>query len=86
VTEFYRTRNLSREFFDPPESRFIRRALMNLFRSTGQYPVRQWTWNPRYYAGAIKTKIFYQHYPDSQDEVDEMVSRLGMPVRVIYDP
>jgi hypothetical protein len=85
-TEFYRDRIAGPAFTDPPESRFVRRALMNLFRSTGQYPVVLWTWNPRHHASAIKTRIVYQHYPTSQEEVDTMVRKLGMAYRVIYDP
>lgn len=83
---FYRDRIAGPAFTDPPESRFVRRALMNLFRSTGEYPVVLWTWNPRHHASAIKTRVVYQHYPDSQQEVDTMVQRLGIARRVIYDP
>lgn len=85
-TEFYRDRIAGPAFTDPPESKFIRRTLMNLYRSTGQYPVVLWTWNPRHHASAIKTRIVYQHYPDSQEEVDEIAKRLGLIYRVIYDP
>ncbi|MBR0964782.1 hypothetical protein JQ554_13615 [Bradyrhizobium diazoefficiens] len=59
---------------------------MNLYRSTGQYPTVLWTWNPRYLGNAIKTKLVYQHYPDSQEEVDGIAKRLGLAYRVIYDP
>jgi hypothetical protein len=59
---------------------------MNLYRSTGQYPAVLWTWNPRHHASAIKTRLVYQHYPGSQEEVDEIAKRLGLIYRVIYDP
>jgi hypothetical protein len=59
---------------------------MNSFRATGEYPVMLWTWNPRHHASAIKTRIVYQHYPESQEEVDMMVKRLAISRRVIYDP
>ena len=85
-TEFYRDRIAGPAFTDPPESMFIRRALMNLYRSTGQYPAVLWTWNPRHHASAIRTRLVYQHYPDSQDDVDEIAKRLGLIYRVIYDP
>jgi hypothetical protein len=84
--EFYRDRVSATAFTDPPESKFIRRELMNLYRSTGQYPVVLWTWNPRHHAGAIKTRLVYQHYPDSQEELNAIASRLGLIYRVIYDP
>jgi len=83
--EFYRDRVSATAFTDPPESRFVRRELMNLYRSTGQYPVVLWTWNPRHHANAITTRLVYQHYPDSQEEVDAIAKRLGLARRVIYD-
>ena len=84
--EFYRDRIVDAVYTDPPESRFIRRELMNLYRSTGRYPVALWTWNPRHDASAIKTKLVYRHYPESQEEVDKIAKRLGLNRRVIYDP
>jgi hypothetical protein len=42
-------------------------------------------WNPRFWKNTIKTKVAYQAYPESQDEVDAMVARLHLR-RVIYDP
>lgn len=85
-SEFYRDRIAGPAFTNPPESRFIRRALMNSFRASGEYPVVLWTWNPRHHASAVKTKVIYQHYPSSQDEVDAMTRRLAIAYRVIYDP
>ncbi len=84
--EFYRNRIIETAYTDPPESKFIRRELMNLYRSTGRYPQVLWTWNPRYQSSAVKTKLAYQHYPDSQEEVDAIAKRLGLTSRVIYDP
>jgi hypothetical protein len=84
--EFYRDRVSATAFTDPPESTFVRRELMNLYRSTGQYPIVLWTWNPRHHASAIKTRLVYHHYPANQEEVDEIARRLGLSRRVIYDP
>lgn len=85
-SEFYRDRVVETAYTDPPESKFIRRELMNLYRSTGQYPLVLWTWNPRYQLSAVKTRLVYQHYPDSQEEVNAIAKRLGLTYRVIYDP
>lgn len=84
--EFYRERIAGPAFTDPPESRFVRRALMNLYRSNGPFSPVLWTWHPRHHASTIKTKVVYQRYPQSQDEVDQIVHRLGLRWRVIYDP
>jgi hypothetical protein len=75
----------ARPFDGPPESVIIRRILRSRFEGTGTYPANLlWTWNPRYYATSIKTKIIYEAYPQSQDEVDAMAAPLQ--VHVIYDP
>jgi hypothetical protein len=83
--KFYRGRTVDPLFDDPPESFTIRKILRSMFEGTGRYPEVLWTWNPRYYASTLKTKIVYEAYPGSQDEVDAMVSKLDLP-RVIYDP
>lgn len=83
---FYRTRTADPKFEFPPESIVVRRILRSRFQGTGTYPDHLlWTWNPRYYASAITTKVTYEAYPQSQDEVDTMASRL-LPFRVTYDP
>ena len=82
---FYWTRTVDAKFEFPPESNIVRRILKSRFQGTGTYPDHLlWTWNPRY-AVAIATKIIYEAYPQSQDEVDSMATRL-LPFRVIYDP
>ena len=71
----------------PPESVFVRKILKRKFDETGKYPIGlYWTWNPRYYAGAIRTQVDYEAYPQSQEEVDTIVTRLGLPFSVIWDP
>lgn len=71
----------------PPESVAIRKILKRKFDETGKRPDGvYWTWNPRYYASAIRVKVVYEAYPQSQDEVDAIVRRLGLSFPVIYDP
>jgi hypothetical protein len=71
--------------FDPPESFYVRKILKNLLDATGVFPDVGWMWNPRYYRNVLKTKVSYEAYPESQDEVDEIVARFHFR-RVIYDP
>jgi hypothetical protein len=82
--KFYEGRTLSSE--QPPESSAIRRALKSRIDSIGGVPQVYWTWNPRFHAGVIKTKIIYEAYPQSQDEVDAIAARIRLGERVIYDP
>jgi hypothetical protein len=83
---FYTTRIVDSRFKDPPESFAIRRTLRNMFEGTGRFPDVAWTWNSRHYASMIKTRIIYEAYPNSQDEVDAVASKLGLAFRVLYDP
>jgi hypothetical protein len=88
--------NLSREFYAaravdpltewPPESLPVRRILKSMFEGTGRFPYVFWTWNPRYYAASIKTRVVYEEYPKSQSEVEAIGKRIGLPYRLIYDP
>ncbi len=86
IADFYAARVIDPLFEHPPESIPIRRLLRSMFEGTGAYPNVVWTWNPRYYASTLKTKIIYEAYPGSQDEVDAMVSKLRLRLRVLYDP
>lgn len=71
----------------PPESITVRKILKRKFDQTGNYPVGvYWTWNPRYYASAVRANVSYEAYPQSQEEVDTTASRLGLSFPVIYDP
>jgi hypothetical protein len=86
IEEFYATRIVDLRFQHPPESFTIRKRLRSMFEGTGRYPDVAWTWNPRYYPGTLKTKITYEAYPDSQAELDVLLSKLPRRVRVLYDP
>jgi hypothetical protein len=82
---FFSTRAVSPLFEHPPQSAVVRRILRNKVAERGVYPrYLFWTWNPRYYASMVTTKVVYEAYPNSQHEVDEMAARLR--IRVIYDP
>ncbi len=70
---------------DPPQSFHVRKVLKNMLDGTGAYPDVAWMWNPRFYKNVLKTKVFYEAYPESQAEVDEMVARFHFRP-VINDP
>lgn len=69
----------------PPDSVFVRRILKNYYAETGVFHNIAWTLNPRYYPKLFKTKIVYEAYPQSQEEVDGMAARIRAG-KVIYDP
>lgn len=85
-SKFYVGRTVDPLFDDPPESFAIRKILKGMFEGTGRYPDVLWTWNPRYYASALRTKVVYEAYPQSQDEVDALAAKYLPGQRVVYDP
>lgn len=85
VARFFGERVIDPSFSHPPDSLYVRRMLRNLYADTGVFRDILWTLHPRYYPVLFKTKILYEAYPKSQEEVDEIAARLRFG-RVIYDP
>lgn len=83
---FFRERAVSPFFEAPPDSLHVRRIIASWFAETGGYRNVAWTIHPRFYPSLFKTKIIVESYPQDQDEVDEMVSRLHLGAKVIHDP
>jgi hypothetical protein len=86
VIEFYKERTVDPLFDTPPDSFYVRKIVTSMYAETGVYRDIAWTIHPRYYPRWFKTRIFYEAYPESQDEVDKMLAALGLHTRVIYDP
>jgi hypothetical protein len=89
LTGFFKTRAVHPPISFPPDSLYVRRIVRNLYAETAVFRDTMWTLHPRYYPSLFKTKIFYEAYPESQEEVDEMMARSGLKwwkVKVIYDP
>ncbi len=93
---YKRFQDISRDFYAvrgadplaewPPQSIFVRKILRRKFEETGTVPNYYWTWNPRHVAGAIKTKIVYEAYPQTQQEMDAIAAQISLHSPVIYDP
>jgi hypothetical protein len=83
---FYKGRMVDPYFEPPPDNRYLRKAVKSHYPDTGAYHHVGWTLHPRYFAKLFKCKIVYEFYPEGQAEVDEMVTRLRIDARVIYDP
>jgi hypothetical protein len=85
LTAFFKTRAINPPISFPPDSLYVRKIVRNLYAETGVFQDVMWTLHPRYYPGLFKAKIVYEAYPESQNEVDGMLARLGLKTRVIYD-
>jgi hypothetical protein len=83
--DFYAARGADPLVEWPPQSVFVRKTLGRKFEGTGRVPDFYWTWNPRHIASAIKTKIVYEAYPQTQDELDAIAARISFYHPVIYD-
>jgi hypothetical protein len=84
--EFFKERAVDPSFDLPPDSLYVRKRVTSLYNETGLDQDLAWTLHPRNYPHLFRTKISYEAYPKGQDEVDAMVARLGLSIRVIYDP
>jgi hypothetical protein len=84
--EFYAARGADPLAEWPPQSIFVRNILRRKFEGTGSVRDTYWTWNPRHNAGTIKTRIVYEAYPQTQDEVDAIAARISFYHPVIRDP
>jgi hypothetical protein len=83
---FYRERMVDPYFEPPPDKRYLRKVVKSLYPDSHAYHHIGWTLHARYFARLFKTRIVYESYPEGQAEVDEMVARLRLDMRVIYDP
>lgn len=87
LIDFFKKRAINPPISFPPDSRYVRRIVSNLYTETGAFHNLMWTLSPETLSRTFKTKIFYETYPESQEEVDRMLARLGMRnTRVIFDP
>lgn len=85
-TKLYKERMVDPYFESPPDNRYLRKVAKSLYPDTSAYHHVAWTLHPRYFARLFKTRIVYESYAKTQAEVDDMVARLSLDTRVIYDP
>jgi hypothetical protein len=86
VRRFFKERAVSPLFEAPPDSLYVRKIIRSQYVETDAFRDNAWTIHPRYYPTLFKTRIIHEAYPESQGEVDSMVSQLHLDIRVIYDP
>jgi hypothetical protein len=75
----------ARGFVLRPQSAYVRKMVRMTYDGSAHHRDLWWTWHPRHYANYLTTKVIYEAYPESQDEVDTIARRLGLP-RIIHDP
>ena len=90
LSAFLKGRAVNPNMLFPPDTGYVRRIVSNQYEGyleSGVYRDILWTIHPRYLGALFKTKIIYEAYPESEDEVYRMLERLHMKgTRVIFDP
>jgi hypothetical protein len=81
---FYGQRLVDRWAEPTPDSLQMRRLVRSMYDETGVYPNVAWTLHPRDLR-KFNTRIDYEAYPESQEQVDAMAARLHLK-KVIYVP
>lgn len=81
---FYEQRLVDRWSEPTPDSLQMRRLVRSMYDETGVYPNVAWTLHPRDLR-KFNTRIDYEAYPESQEQVDAMAAKLHIR-KVIYVP
>jgi hypothetical protein len=83
---FYRKRGITDDFVQRPQSRYSRKIFAAMLREAYDKTRIFWMWHPENFGPDFKSRIAFQSFPSSQDDVDKLLRRLRLPIRVVYDP
>jgi hypothetical protein len=83
---FFKQRGIDNRHIYKPQTIYTKKLFDVALREAPNKSKIFWMWNPRNYGDYFRSKITYESYPNSQEEVDEIVRRLRLGVRVFYDP
>jgi hypothetical protein len=83
---FYKRRGITEHFVQRPQTLNSRKMFALLLRQGYDKRRALWMWHPENFDSYFKSKISFQSFPSSQDEVDERLRQLRFPIRVVYDP
>ena len=86
LSDFYKRRNIDDGITYQPPTTHTRQIFQLAVRQALNKNNVFWMWNPANFNADLKTKITFQSYPDSQEAVDQLIRRLRLPMRAIYDP
>jgi hypothetical protein len=86
LNNFYKRRGIDDAFTRRPPTISTRRIFQLTVQQAADKDKILWMWNPANFDTALKEKVWFQSYPESQDEVDVIIKRLRLRIRVIYDP
>jgi hypothetical protein len=83
---FFQERELDGRYINAPQTSYTKQKVRSaLMKETDPAKVL-WMWNPKNYGDHFKSKVSFDSYPRSQREVDSIVARHQLGIRVIFDP
>jgi len=86
LNNFYKRRGIDDAFTRRPPTISTRQLFQLTVRQAADKDKILWMWNPANFDAILKERVWFQSYPQSQEEADAIVRRLRLPMRVIYDP
>jgi hypothetical protein len=86
TADFYKRRGIDDRFTHAPQTPYATKMFRLIIGQATNKDVIFWMWNPRNFGEYFKSRITFQSFPESQDHVNELVRRLRLPIRVVFDP
>jgi len=86
VRTFYRRRGIKEDFARQPQTHYSRQMLHAMRRGAVDKRPIFWMWNPENFGSYFKSKITFQSFPRSQEQVNQLLRDLRFDIRVVYDP
>jgi hypothetical protein len=86
IKSFFGKRNIDDRFARSPQTLYTKKMLDLILKGPVDKNIVFWMWHPKNHKDYFNIKITYESYPDSQEEVNKILTRARLPIRVIYDP
>ena len=83
---FFKQRGIDDRHMYAPQTPYTKKMVDMVVREAADKRKAFWMWNPQNYGDYFKSRITFESYPTSQDDVDEILRRFRLGARVIYDP
>jgi hypothetical protein len=83
---FFRTRGISPRHMILPQTIYTRNRVKIILESPIDRRAVFWMWHPKSHRDYFKDRIVYESYPESQEEVNALLRKFRLPIRIVYDP
>ena len=83
---FYQRRGIKDDFARQPQTRWTRQMVHLMRREVVDKRSVFWMWHPENFGSYFKSKITFQSFPRSQEQLNRWLRDLGLNSKVVYDP